>query len=428
MIPVTAQNTITPYFKIEVYPTLRDLTVERNQIQNITETGVCDFVQISITEKEREAPTASITLIDNTGTFDVLLNRYSSLFLVEYGLRIKPNPFINISPLEVNGELKRVMIFSLINKSVSCSDGLVTYSFGLKGTSEGQNKDKTYTSGTIKNAILETCKDMGIEEKNIIIDFPEMETRLSNRNQLTRVGKTNIRFIYEIASKYNVLVYYNSNFERNPLKIYIISFGNILKYDLPRERGLEGNYHYFDYGSSESNCISIDFDCNNGAGQTFGSGSQVTVDPKSGAVRVEELSTGTDQVTTYVLNTEKIKSEVRGQPVGAAARRVAQIISSDFDTDWESLKREYFIKKNTSTVSSSTGQGYTAKCDVVPNPMYQIGDTVFLSPEPEYSLIPPTFQSKEPENGGSPKGLWRISAIEQTISSDGYDMNVEISR
>jgi len=419
-------SSITPFFEIEVYPTLNDLIIERNRIQNFSD-GLSEFTSITITEKEKESPTANVNLIDNTGTFDVVLNKYSCLFLITFGLKSSINYLINLFPNDsITGELKRVMIFSLINKQVNCSDGLVSYTFGLKGTSAGVNKDKNYFSGTVKDALFDTAKDLGIESQNIIIDFPEMNEKLSRKNFLSRVGKTNIFFINEVATKYNCLVIYNTNFDRNPLMLYIISFQNLEKYNLSKERGLKGNYHYLDYSLDEScNCISIDFDCNNGVGQTFGEGSQVIVDQTTGEVKVQELNPENDNVTVYVLNKEKIRKEVAGKPIGEASRRVAQIISSNFETDWEKLKNEYFIKTRTSTVSNVNGAGYTAKCKVVPNPLYQIGDKIFLGAS-ENSLIPPTFRSKI--SFGKETCIWRIVGIEQTISSDNYEMTLEIMR
>lgn len=424
MIPISASNSIVPFYEIDMYRNKSEFTSGNKYSLTGQDKGILAIQSFSISEKQNEVATGSIGIVDNTGAYDTLI-KVSVLFDIKWGFRIPPTPMFSFGSSEINGIYERRMLMQMASKSISCSDGLVNYNFQLKGGQLPQNKNKVYSFGTVRESIIDTCKSMGFRPDQVIIDFPDSSKKLSASNQLSKVNTTDLGFLTKtVAVKYNLAIFIISTNLIGDSKIYIISQDLVDTYNLAKERNLKGEYHFFEFGTDNGNCLSIDFDCNNNGGQAFGDGSQVIVDDK-GNVMVSEVNPN-GKTIIYKLN--QVQIDLAMKKAGSFTEKsqlVASILNSDFETDWKRLRDEehYFIKTE-QALQDVSGSGWTAKAKVIPNPLYQLGDKVVIAPDTKNTYIPPYFKSKKVGNKYS--GTWQITGINQTIDSDGYSMDLEL--
>jgi hypothetical protein len=125
-------------------------------------------------------------------------------------------------------------------------------------------------------------------------------------------------------------------------------------------------------------------------------------------------------VAVYELNEEAIKRELRGRGAEARAALLRRILESKF-ADFESqFIQQFFTRRKQGTAPE--GYGYTGSWNVVPNPLYQAGDLMFLGPKRSVdSLIPDQFRTRQ---SALRVTLWRLTEVTSVIDASGYKMTV----
>lgn len=377
-------------------------------------------MSFNISEKEREFLTGSITVIDDMGIANKILSRNQPI-TVEWGLKKIPIFTTNFIQ-EIHGNYQRGPITCMITSSTaSLKDGQCYFNASFRiGSADGaKNKQRVFNSGTVRQVITQLATEM---QASVYIDFNQADFFLTDKYKLFQNQESNLKFLYDLAAKYNVKMYVQEDPKTiaTIMKIFIVDYNRQVLVNNAQQRGFTGLYHYLDYATKEANIIDAELSSNN---NTIGGSSISYQRTPTGQLQAVVTASDTETVEVWELSPAKIRAALVGKPFAEQAKLTQEIVSSSsiFDfTKTDGYRQKYFIKKTTTTAPE--GPGLNVNATLVPNPNYNIGDLVFFgSPA---SPIPPQFKSRD----GNLKTLFRFTSIDQTIDSGGYSMKAELSR
>lgn len=400
---------IVPYFKITGKK-------GKNSTFEITEADLGKkCTKFSISEKEREILTGSIQLTDVGGLYTQFFSTGSRV-AVEWGLLKTTGFIVNSFQDEVTGELRRGEIECFVtNSPVSVEGGvqLLTVQFkqGIPGLAP---KVRTFSSGTVKQMLEKVLTEEQIQPH---VSFLRMNDPVLPLNPISQNNESNISFLYRMAGKFNVkMIFQESGGKRTCFMTDWLDEG---KLNYAAVRGLSGDFHYINNGALDANTIKIEFNPNFG-GQ--GGGVSTQTGP-NGQPQIVIIPTDTNDPNTYVLNPSLIDKAMRGKPLAEKNALMKAIMNAGID-EVPKFRKLYFDAQPRSNTAS--GLGWTAKSDVVPNPLYQIGDMFFFGNDgSKESLIPGKYQSQK----GKKATLWRTTAIDQSMEGqNAYNMTMEFAR
>jgi hypothetical protein len=259
----------------------------------------------------------------------------------------------------------------------------------------------------------------------LTIDFPAMDDKLDKKNQLNQNNETNMAMLYRLAGKYNTKLVYQHDPNFKQYVVYVIDWAKEKKYKLAELRGLKGAYHYFDYGTKNSNIIGGNFDTNNST--PLGSTAELRIGTDGKLILISRPS-GQESAIVYTLNEAKIKEDLKKGNFVDQTQLLSKVLASDTE---DFIKtgglRDIYFKRDTQ-LTAPEGYGWTADFDVVANPLYQVGDRAVIGMDAEISSIPPRFKTRYTNGVPDIKTTWRITQIVHNMSADGYTMKVTCSR
>lgn len=378
---------------------------------------------LKVEEKEGQGMTVMLSIMDDTGRINKKYS-YGVKTQVTWGLRQSAGLSIDslIRPKiaavkEIKGSMIRGPVdCHMMNYSVAGQDGIAIASLTFRAGNQAGFTPQTriFTGMTAGYAISLVALDLGFIPE---IAFPDSGEVLTQRNALRQNNESSMSFLRRMAFKYNCKL----TFQTDPPKMYFIAWERDKEINYPESRGLEGVVHKLDYGSINSTIMSFSIDMNSGPNN--GSTISIVTGP-DGTSQATFSPSPTESTEIWEIDQDKIKAALKARKFKDQAALVAEIQSAGFQ-DLDKLKKLYFTKRTTTTAPE--GSGYTCKAKIIPNPLMQVGDRVFLGSEA--SLIPPQFKSRF-KNATTPddRTLWRITSITQTIDASNYAFEIEMAR
>ncbi len=410
---------VRPYFKIDISKS--GFTITEKDLKKLS-------LSLSITEKEREYTMCSLQLKDVTGLYDKLCT-YGVQVSVTMGIEkmkgFTYNDYRTYLGNEISGKYSRDdMRFHVMSASPILRDGNVYTTLNLRAGSMEVNdrKTRTFNSGTVGKVIQTLVDEIG---GKLTIDFPAMDDKLDKKNQLNQNNETNMAMLYRLAGKYNTKLVYQHDPNFKQYVVYVIDWAKEKEYKLAELRGLKGAYHYFDYGTKNSNIIGGNFDTNNST--PLGSTAELRIGTDGKLILISRPS-GQESAIVYTLNEAKIKEDLKKGNFADQTQLLSKVLASDTEdfTKTGGLRDIYF--KRDTQLTAPEGYGWTADFDVVANPLYQVGDRAVIGMDAEISSIPPRFKTRYTNKVPEYKTTWRITQIVHNMSADGYTMKVTCSR
>jgi hypothetical protein len=209
---------------------------------------------------------------------------------------------------EISGKYSRDdMRFHVMSASPILRDGNVYTTLNLRAGSMEVNdrKTRTFNSGTVRKVIQTLVDEIG---GKLTIDFPAMDDKLDKKNQLNQNNETNMAMLYRLAGKYNTKLVYQHDPNFRQYVVYVIDWAKEKEYKLAELRGLKGAYHYFDYGTKNSNIIGGNFDTNNST--PLGSTAELRIGTDGKLILISRPA-GQESAIVYTLNEAKIKEDLK---------------------------------------------------------------------------------------------------------------------
>jgi hypothetical protein len=404
---ITGQN-IVPYFIVSGLNTLGSGFTEQDWMTRIK--------SFKVTEKEREFLTGELDVVDDTGLVNKLF-RYGFPVDLEWGLKKVPT-ITQLFSDEIDGSYRRFAKCSVVNAPYTMAEGIGTLAVTFRLARGGVSLPRiaTYRSGTVEQVIRQVAARI---QADVYINFAQSSEALSNKNFIVQNNITDIAFLRFLAFKYNIKIAYQTS-NKDTTKIALIYFVDWDAQDgqnYAENRGLKGVFHYFDYGTAESNIIGGSIDGN--AFSPNGS-SLVPITTPDGKIQVQFKPSPTESTETWELNPDAVRAELQKRGLSDQTALMQEILSAGEAEFLNKLRKQYFKKIIQTTAPE--GYGFTAKLNVVFNPNYQIGDLVVLGSES--SPIPPQYKTRK----GNNRTLWRITELESKIDGGGYSMSVGLGR
>lgn len=399
----------------------------------------------SVSEKIGEATTFNISIIDPFGINFTYFNKKYKELLVEWGIkRINPR-FTTAIDDEITGTYSRGVFTCVIANigDIELKDGISTFTTTLRIGSKNASEPKmrTFNYGTLGAMFKKLCDEIGAKS---FIKFLLQDKTLNDDRYFVQNNMSNVEFIRQMCISYNLKLVMTDGGTTTPLitQVQITDMSYVNDNDtFPNKSNNNGKYHYLDYGNTNSNIISGKLQTNNNGGV----GSTATlVDGK-----IQLTASKGEEVSVYELDTAKVKAVLEsayGKGLKDAEALVEQINSSSTEDLYGSggLYETYF--KQNHVVTKPEGEGFTSSFEVVANPLFNLNDRVWLglrkkqvksentfvnrnfkTPN-ETSGIAEKFRTNPESEETIKKTLWHFTAIEQSITTDGYRMNVEIAR
>lgn len=259
-------------------------------------------------------------------------------------------------------------------------NGNFTYNcsfLGMEYDDKTKARKKAFTSGTKKDAVIQTFLDMGLSLDNIYVDFRRGNEKVTRDTAIRPVG-SNFRFLAKYAMEWRAMFRIaTSNQVINPLADppeYSL-VGLFCDYDkdasvaafLKRTLGADGDSSTFEYKLTGSpNVKSYTWQQNQGQA---GSGDNVRVVVVNGKTEFYYMKADTEQVVYYKLNTKKMQGELAQQgDVSSQAKWVTKMFDEANEGMDNLVRQGYFYPVNESTAPQ--GVGLTATMEVIGNPLY----------------------------------------------------------
>lgn len=425
---------LVPYFKVELKNHGLSAFADADLSSSIT--------SFSVSEKMGEATTITLSIIDQLGLTQLYFNQRNKEILVEWGIKTINPRFTLKETDEITGAYTRGKMNCIIADlgDIELRDGISTFTTTLRiGTKNStQGKFRVFNFGTIGDMFKKLCSEIGAKS---YIKFKAESKPLNDDYYFIQNNSTNLAFLREMCIAHNLKLVTTDggtvSVVITTITITDMAYVNDSETFAGRVK-TSGKYHYLDYGNANSNIISGKLSTNNNGGT--GSTASI-VDGK-----LQLTASRGETVSVYELDTAKVRVVLRdrkNKSVKDAYELVAKINSMSQEELYGTggLYETYFKQSQVNTYPE--GQGYTASFEVVANPLFNINDPVWLGMNTikDESGIPkflrnPEMASGIPEkfrtNGSSAelikKTLWHFTSIEQSISTDGYKMNVEIGR
>lgn len=298
---------------------------------------------------------------------------------------------------------------------------------------------KKYDSGTISELLENIAsKELAISNSNILVNIRSSNKyKLTKNNYIYRDNETATKFIRRVCIEKGLKFQYQFNGDKKFLVVgeWGNSFDDSKKF--LKERGVKGSYHYFDYGNTQSNIIDASYSIN----ASSGIGSTVTFYVGSdGKINADFQPSPTETFTVLTLNQDRIEKELRGIKDSKKRSELAQEVSSlkydDFLLDLKSANskyRKFFKEEKYSTAPEMLGMEFNV--NVVPNPLYQIGDLALVGVTDSdsnnrgqsdgASVVPPILRSIR---NSERLTYYRIASVTWTHDPSGVKQEVMLKR
>jgi len=446
---------LVPYFNIGfkgVTPINRNASPSENLSRIIADNVYTEkdlgttINSFSVSEKIGEATTFNLSIIDPLGINFVFFNKKYKELLVEWGIkRINPR-FTTAIDDEITGTYSRGVFTCVIANigDIELKDGISTFTTTLRiGTKNfAEPKMRCFNFGTLGSMFKKLCNEIGAKS---FIKFSLQDKVLNDDRYFVQNNISNVAFIRQMCISYNLKLVITDGGTVNPLitqiQITDMSYVNDGK-TFTGKTNNDGKYHYLDYGNTNSNIIGGKLQTNNNGG--VGSTAEM-VDGKL----VFKASKG-EEVNVYTLDAPKVKAILTAEGARGGVSTQAELVQQMIDSTPEDLYgsgglyETYFKSEKCTTYPE--GEGFTCSFDVVANPLFNLNDRVWLglrkkqikstntfvnrnfkNPD-ETSGISEKFRTNPTDDGTIKKTLWHFTSIEQSITTDGYRMNVEIAR
>lgn len=413
------QSGNVPYFKVS------------SDILDISQDDLTWTVEsFSVSEKEREFPTVTLSFYDDDGLYSKILdNRYSprNFFSVEWGWK-QENFWFPFSLDEAYGRLSRgPMQCAITNVSVRLENGRVVYQVHLRGLAyrDTDKKSRTWSVGTRGSVIADVAAQLRCTP---VINFNTMIQPVTPKAPVMQCQESSPMFLWRLAREWNCK-YVIQDYVLGVTMMRALIFVDWSKHssiNLLAQRGLTGQYHYFEYVTNGGNIIDGTLNANYNSvagGSTF-----LPVTGPDGKTHIQTTASAGETVVTYQLNPDKVKGKLQSMSTPEQIKYLQDILSSGAQ-DFPALRDQYFDKIATTTAPE--GYGYSAKLNVVLNPLYQIGDLCWLGPPDDltYSPIPGKFRTKSHSSGlgAFQRSIYRLVSQDVNISGGGFSHSVEIA-
>ncbi len=411
-----------------------------SKIFPLEQDGILSF---EVEEEEFKVPNIRLNVTDNLGLFTRTFRRGVKARL-NFGQDISKQNILTGSILDdpdvITGDFSRggsqgmKMYVSDIPQG-SIDNGVHSLTLNFRANilnsdvpkSEVYSKTKYPTISSIIQYIAVT--ELNIPLTNVILTIPSGNDNLAKNasySQTVRNNQKPISFIRDLCIKNNLKFVYN--LEENPF-IIITDFENEIntqKKVISRYKN-KGVYHVFDYGNNGANIIKMDYSL---VPSSFGS-IAVPVQGADGKINMEFKGASQQTDRTYRLNAEAVKQYAKQQASNSSLRlsagQIAKIMELDFEDVFDANgnpKNEYkpFFTLETVSTAPENG-GIEVSLDVIPNPIYRVGDIAFLgNPDnSKYSIIPSFLRSNKSNLRAS---YYRIAKLVWSHSSSGVTQKV----
>jgi len=342
--------------------------------------------------------------------------------------------------------------FFIFESSWSMSGVATIWSLQLRGglptaiTSGSAEYPSGSNSITLKEVVKDTLQKINprIKDDQIFVKLDakaEAATTFTTKNKLVRTNKTPNEFFYSIAKRFMIEF---AQVYRGFETIYCFYSKSLVSKDelnLAAIRGVSGKYHYMNYGAQDAIILTLD-----GSQVPTSSGSiAVPVPDPTGKVSLQFQPGQQQTALVYEWKTGAEKDAAKRQAMKQFGtnevqelQRILKVDSSNMLDETGNLNKEiamYFKPKTVDTFPE--GQFQEVNATIIPNPIIQVGDRVWLGAKETDSacVIPPTFRTydKATKTGSVQKdllnkSLWRIYKQTYTHNESGVTHKLLLKR
>jgi hypothetical protein len=366
---------------------------------------------LTISEEQFSSVRGSFKLNDPAQIYSHIL-RVNAQILLSWGYKQNGAPLESLFS-SVNADLftdkleRRGLNVLVLNPAGQADDnGKYTFSCGFLSSGWfGSNKYKTYETGTKASVVAEILKNMGVSSQFVMFDN---STDSYSSESVERQSETDFQFLSRLAFEWRCIFqmgfcpdgttyamfygYANADTAANMVALYHGS--SIFSSRMAWKVGDPGDLM----------CLSYSW--NNEQGEN-GEGDNVNLVYVNGVPTYERFTIDNDTVTTWVLDTAKVKSYV---DAGGSLSAVMQAV--DFED--KNIKQFWVPAKQT---TAPNGLGYTVKIHMLGNPAVVLGSMMTFNEK----SFPSVLCRKE----GSPV-RFIVRKIDHTIGQNGYFMDLEV--